>query len=74
MFYKTIVVQADDGMTSVIQFGLGQRVRVDGSGGITGIVTGVCIYPHAAQFQVSWWNNGEVHETWFQYWRLEAVE
>jgi hypothetical protein len=61
----------DDDAVRVLPFRLGDRVRIDASD-ICGVVVGIAIYPHEAQFQVSWFNNGALAEHWISGWRLEA--
>jgi hypothetical protein len=54
-------------------FSFGDRVSID-KGDQVGTVVGFCSYPHGLQVQVSWWNNGALHESWLAEWRLTPVE
>lgn len=56
----------------VSPFNFGDKVKIDGE--VTGVLIGMCFYPHGEQFQVTWWNNGAVLEQWFASWRITAME
>lgn len=55
------------------KWAIGDHVRVYGDA-IHGRVTGICIYSHGHQYQVSWCTNGSASSAWIEEWRMDKVD
>lgn len=65
---KEVLARTRDGEIVVINFHLGDTVKIDEQ--ICGTVIAICVYLHDIQAQVSWWNDGVLLTAWVSEWRL----
>lgn len=54
-------------------FGLADRVLIDGCESIVAQVVAVCFRIENPQIEVSWWSNGALQSAWVSPWRLSPA-